>query len=279
VCHCGHTLWRSATRLHSVSHLLVACVLQILLVTHGFLSSVHACRMSYEGSCVTCSWCSGSLAILATPLAHPGGQQQCWTVGGGSCSQCAAEVQLHKEISAIWPYHHLHDAGHGMLGEFAAQTAGSAVLQHLAAKLPVTDISNSSKAQQIIEKAFKAAHEATLKLYCEPPEQYTYPAGSRWGMCFAPATRTRLIVTLLHAVFSLENSPHARCGRHTCSTSSLFNWQCASSQVRGELQPDIHGRPAHVSCSQRCRAARRVWDHVHCCGAATGSTAGWQCRR
>lgn len=73
-------------------------------------------------------------------------------------------------------------AGHGMLGEFAAETAGSAVLQHLAAKLPATDLSDSSAGQQIMTKAFKAAHEAALQLYREPPEHYTYPKGSRQAL-------------------------------------------------------------------------------------------------
>jgi hypothetical protein len=66
-----------------------------------------------------------------------------------------------------------------MLGEFAAEAAGSAMLHHLTAKLPVIDTSKSSAAQHVMEKAFKAAHEAALNLYREPPEQYTYPAGSR----------------------------------------------------------------------------------------------------
>lgn len=66
-----------------------------------------------------------------------------------------------------------------MLGECAAETAGSAVLQHLAAKLPATNLSDSSAGQQIMTKAFKAAHEAALQLYREPPEHYTYPKGSR----------------------------------------------------------------------------------------------------
>lgn len=70
-------------------------------------------------------------------------------------------------------------AGHGMLGEFAAETAGSAVLQHLAAKLPAVDMSSSSSAQRVMEKAFKAAHEAAMGLYRAPPERYTYPRGSR----------------------------------------------------------------------------------------------------
>lgn len=70
-------------------------------------------------------------------------------------------------------------AGHGMLGEFAAEAAGSAVLQHLAARLPATDISDGSSAQKVMEKAFKAAHETALQLYRAPPERYTYPAGSR----------------------------------------------------------------------------------------------------
>jgi len=68
--------------------------------------------------------------------------------------------------------------GHGMLGECAAAEAGEALLHH-AKQIGGTPLDDHKSRQVLAREAFALGHEAALRLYSEPPEQYLYPKGSR----------------------------------------------------------------------------------------------------
>ena len=77
-------------------------------------------------------------------------------------------------------------AGHGMLGEFAAEWAGNAVVaaarSALAAHSKLTtqacDLAEVHLAD-ILHAAFEAGHAAALDLYKDPPRNYCYPSTLR----------------------------------------------------------------------------------------------------
>lgn len=69
--------------------------------------------------------------------------------------------------------------GHGMRGETCAQIAGDTLLHEIKTHFANIQPSDAKNRENMVIKAFAAAHQAALQLYGAPPELYTYPIGSR----------------------------------------------------------------------------------------------------